>query len=54
MVGIRAFICLERSIEIVIIGSNLCSKLGFFQGIVNNLISVTNPATFWFVDLVRV
>ena len=38
----------------MVVGGNLRGELGFFQGIINNLIGVANPTAFWFVDLVRI
>lgn len=38
----------------VIIGGNLCRKLGFFFRVVTDLMQVTDPAALWLVNVVRV
>lgn len=38
----------------MIISCHLGSKLSFLDGIINNLVSVTDPTAFGFVDLVWV
>ena len=54
MVSVGTLVGFERNIEIVVIGGNFSRKLGFFQSIIDNFIGVANPATFRFVDLVRI
>ena len=54
MVGIRTFIGSEWCIKVVVVSGNFGGKLGFFESIINNLMSVADPTATWFISLSRI
>lgn len=54
VVGVGALVGLQFCFDIMVVGGNLGGNLSFFQSIINNLMSIANPATFGFVGLVRI
>ena len=51
MVGVGAFVGFKRSGEVVVVGGDGGGELGFFESVVDDLMSVTYPATRWLVAL---
>ena len=54
MIGVGALVRFKRGIKFVIISGDLGGEFGFFQSIINNLMSIADPTTLRFVNLVRV
>lgn len=54
MIGVRAFIGSKWCVKIVVISSDFGGKLSFFEGIINNLMSVADPTATWLISLSRI
>lgn len=44
MVGVGAFVGPQRRLDVMVVGGDLGGELGFFEGIINNLVCVADPA----------
>ena len=51
VIGVRAFVGLEGSLDAMVVGGDLGGELGFFEGIINNLVRVADPAAAGLVRL---
>lgn len=54
VIGVGALVRFKRGIKFVVIGGYLGSEFGFFQSIINNLMSIADPTTLRLVGLVRI
>ena len=54
MFGVGTFVGLQLGMQIMVVLGDASGEFGFFIGIVNNLVSVTNPATLWLIGSIGV
>ena len=54
MFGVGAFVGFELGLKIVVVLGDSGGELGFFDCVVADFMSITNPTTFRFVSLVRI
>ncbi len=51
VVGVGAFVGPQRRLDVMVVGGDLGGELGFFEGVINNLVRVADPAAAGLVRL---